>query len=127
MKAFDGQFILAWLIEQGTRPVIIPNGSLIMMIHHNALHLRVIDSINFMPMPLAKLPSTFGLDELKKGYFPHLFNTVGNQSYVGPVPDKQFYSPDSMSSSARAEFNQWYNQEKDKVFNFEEEILAYCR
>nr|XP_042912384.1 uncharacterized protein LOC122272597 [Parasteatoda tepidariorum] len=37
--------------------------------------MRIIDSLSFLPMSLAKLPKSFGLQELKKGYFPHLFNT----------------------------------------------------
>ncbi|XP_042906674.2 uncharacterized protein [Parasteatoda tepidariorum] len=127
MKAFDGQFILSWLIEQGTKPDIIPNGSLLMLIRHKALQLRIIDSINFMPMALSKLPVTFNLVETRKGFFPHLFNTPQNHDFIGSIPDDYYYTPDAMSSSVRAEFFKWYEQQKDKIFNFKEEILAYCR
>lgn len=44
-----------------------------------------------MPMSLAKLPNAFGLKELKKGYFPHFFDTPQNQQYVGPLPAEEFY------------------------------------
>lgn len=98
-----------------------------MMLQHKGLQIRVVDSINFMAMPLAKLPSTFGLEEITKGYFPHLFNSAGNQSFVGPIPDVKFYSPDTMSTHVRADFMKWYEGQKDKTFNFKEEILAYCR
>ncbi|XP_035217350.1 uncharacterized protein LOC118190704 [Stegodyphus dumicola] len=70
MKGFDGQFVMAWLLEQGTAPEVIPNGSMIMNVRHPSLNIRVIDSLNFLPMALAKLPGCFGLTELKKGYFP---------------------------------------------------------
>ncbi|XP_035207967.1 uncharacterized protein LOC118182685 [Stegodyphus dumicola] len=76
MKGFDGQFVMAWLLEQGTAPEVIPNGSMIMSVRHPS-HIRVIDSLNFLPMALAKLPGCFGLSELKKGYFPHLFQLEG--------------------------------------------------
>ncbi|KFM64530.1 hypothetical protein X975_14604, partial [Stegodyphus mimosarum] len=66
--------MMAWLLEQGTAPEVIPNGSMIMSVRHPSLNIRVIDSLNFLPMALAKLPGCFGLSELKKGYFPHLFN-----------------------------------------------------
>jgi hypothetical protein len=66
---------MAWLLAQGTAPQVIPNGSMVMTINHTALDIRVIDSLNFLPMALAKLPACFGISELKKGYFPHLFNT----------------------------------------------------
>ena len=36
------------------------------------------DSLNVLPMPLKALPETFGLTELKKGYFPHFFNREEN-------------------------------------------------
>jgi hypothetical protein len=42
----------------------------------------MIDSINFLPSALSELPKMFGLEELKKGYFPHLFNRKENQSVV---------------------------------------------
>ena len=50
--------------------------------------IRFIDSLSFFQMPLSAFPKTFGLTELKKGYFAHLFNTRANQHYVGPLPPK---------------------------------------
>ena len=37
-------------------------------------------------MPLANLPKTFGLDlsMYSKGDFPHIFNCLENQNYIGP-------------------------------------------
>lgn len=124
---FDGQFIMAWLLEQGIAPEVIPNGSMLMSIYVKTLNIRIIDSINFIPMSLCNLPACFGLTELKKGYFPHFFNTRENQNYVGPMPDPSFYGPDTMSSTARDEFTHWYEAHKEMVFNFQEEMLAYCR
>ena len=37
-------------------------------------------------MLLKALPKTFGLTELKKGYFSQFFNQKENQTYVGPLP-----------------------------------------
>ena len=64
----------------------------------NQLNIKVIDSFNHLPMALSKLSGGFSLTEIKKGYFPHLFNTVENQTYVGPYPDKKYYSPEFMTS-----------------------------
>lgn len=86
---------MAWLLQQGTAPEIIPNGSMIMALTHKGLDIRVIDSLNFLPMPLSKLPACFGLSELK-GFFPHIFNTRENQSYVGPHPEEKYYSAETM-------------------------------
>jgi hypothetical protein len=57
---------------------------------------RIIDSLNFLPMPLAAMPKTFDEKELRKGYFPHFFNTIANIDYKGPLPDPSFYGADSM-------------------------------
>lgn len=95
---------------------MIPNGSMLMSIRHNGLNLRVINFLNFLPIALAKVPASFGLTELKKGYFPHLFNIWENQNYVGLIPDSSFYSPDTMSTSGRQMFLAWYDQQKDLVY-----------
>ncbi|XP_062621681.1 uncharacterized protein LOC134283252 [Saccostrea cucullata] len=72
------------------------------------------------------MPSAFGLNEMKKGYFPHFFNTEQNQNYVGPYPPAAFYKPDEMSTSGREAFYQWYDQQRGKVFDFQKEFVGYC-
>jgi len=57
---------------------------------------RIIDSLSFIPMPLAAMPKTFGEKELVKGFFPHYFNTAANASYVGPLPEPAMYGADAM-------------------------------
>lgn len=101
---FDGQFLLGCLLEQGLTPEIIPCGSKVMSIRHKTIGIRVIDSFNFLPMALARMPSCFGFSELRKGFSPHLFNTRENQEYDGPLPEVSYYSPDSMSNAARSRF-----------------------
>ena len=62
---------------------------------------RFIDSLSFFTMPLSAFPKTFGLWELKEGFFPHLFNTPANQDCHGPIPDAQDYMPDRMNVATR--------------------------
>jgi len=57
---------------------------------------RVIDTLNFIPMPLATMPKTFGEKELSNGYFPHFFNKAANSDYVGPLPEPATYGADAM-------------------------------
>ena len=52
-------------------------------------------------MPLSSLPKAYGLSEIEKGIFPHLFNTPQNQIYSGPLPALDVYSLDSMDSKER--------------------------
>ena len=82
----------------------------------------------FLPFSLASFPVTFGLTELCKGFFPHLFNTAANQSYVGPLPDVQYYDPDGMSSKKREEFLRWHTTRVSEgyVFDLKRDMTQYC-
>ena len=51
-------------------------------------NLNFIDSMCFLQMPLSGFTKALGLRELKKGFFPHFFNTAENQDYVGEFPSK---------------------------------------
>ena len=93
-------------------------------------NIRFIDSIDFVSGALATLPKTFGFSELKKGYFPHLFNIPGNQNYVGSIPAKHYYDPDHMKPNCnnRSKFLKWYDErvEENYVFDFQKELRMYC-
>jgi hypothetical protein len=79
-------------------------------------------------MSLSELPRTFGEEEISKGYFPHLFNRKENHNKVfDNLPDIKFYNPDSMKPEWRTEFMNWYSQHKDDLFDFNKELLRYCK
>ena len=94
-----------------------------------ATEIKFIDSINFIPMALARFPKTFGQDELCKGYFPHYFNKDENQEYVGPIPCQDDYGANYMKPEAREKFLTWHQEqvENNYVFDYQHEILKYCR
>ena len=71
---------------------------------------------------------TFGVTELVKGYFPHLFNRTENQTYIGPIPPSAYYYPDGMSPSEKENLS-WHKslQQNNYVFNFQDELLKYCQ
>ena len=78
LKGFDGMFILHELYQQ-QREVVdqLTVGAKVLSFKSGPI--KFIDSFCFFPMPLASFPSTFNLTELKKGFFPHLFNTPDHQ------------------------------------------------
>nr|XP_023024974.1 uncharacterized protein LOC111513046 [Leptinotarsa decemlineata] len=88
-------------------------------------------------MPLAKLPKAFGLDGVKKGYFPHLFNKAENWNYVGPLPALGYYDPESIKYTTNLEEDkdpkkqliEWHKQlsEQGYVFDFQKELVEYCQ
>ena len=126
-KGYDAQFIRNWCIENTMKPYCIYNGTKIMYMKVNRI--KFIDSLNFVQSKLSAFPKTFGLKELKKGYFPHFFNKKHNQNYVGPIPSKKHFGYDQMSSSVRKDFLQWYKAKQDEnyVYNFKNELREYCR
>ncbi|XP_025163157.1 uncharacterized protein LOC112590523 [Harpegnathos saltator] len=108
-SAFDSQFILRYLVESNNyvEPKFILNGTKIILL--TVGQTKFIDSINYMPMRLSMLPKAFGLKGISgKGLFPHLFNTVENQYYTGPLPDIRYFSPDTMKLDEREEFLAWH-------------------
>ena len=107
-----------------SKPQVILRGTKLISIKFN--NIKYIDSYSFIPMALANFPKTFGMTELKKGFFPHKFNTPENQNYKGAIPGKEYYQSDYFSQLKKKEFDIWYESQKDKVFNFKQEFHDYC-
>src|SRR5436190_1483670 len=106
-KAYDGQFVLRHMIEElGWDPKLIMAGSKIQSLKYS--HLQFIDSLNFLLEGLGKLPKTFNLGDVAKGYFPHFFNKIENYNYIGPIPPPEMYGCDDMSVEGRKDFFNWY-------------------
>lgn len=84
-----------------------------MLISVNSI--RIIDSFNFIPMSLSAMPKAFGIEDTCKGFFPHLFNTLENEKYIGEWPDAFYYTPATMKSTDYETFMKWYFQQTTKV------------
>jgi hypothetical protein len=70
LKNTTANFIFNYLVHTACiKPSVILNGSKILSME--VCGIRSIDSYNFLPCVLAKMPAAFGLSELKKGYLPH--------------------------------------------------------
>ena len=127
-KGYDFQLVAEWLVSHGVKPSITHNGQKIMQLEVKCdYNIRFVDSISFTLIPLKDFPKTFGLVELAKGYFPHMFNTDENQQYVGPYPDKIYYGYDQLKKDDREKFHEWYKTTEGKTFNFKEEMYRYCK
>lgn len=125
-QAFDHQFILNHILTKtDLKPELIMRGTKLIMIKVG--NVKFLDSLNYFPMALSKLPKAFGLgDNFKKGYFPHLFNTSVNEKYVGSIPPIEYYDPDNMKEEAREMFLKWYGENKNYEFDMQKEIVEYC-
>lgn len=86
-----------------------------------------LDSVNYLAMPLRKLPEAFGLTAVKSWY-SHLFNTAENMNYVVPAPDISYYDVNQMHDSERKEFLLWYETTaKKEVFDNKRVLERYCQ
>ena len=116
--------------ENGYSPMITSDvWSWRILIFKATLNIKFIDLLNFIPMRWANFPKTFGIEELEKGYFPHLFNRKENENYFGPILTTPYYNPNGMSPKDREAFLAWHASKKESnyVFNFNDKILSYCR
>ena len=124
-KGYDFQFVQTYCLENDMKPKkMLRDGGKIKYMEVNGL--RFIDSISFVAAPLKDFPKAFGLHELKKGYFPHLFNRPENWGYKGMFPPAECYSPDNMRSGDRKDFLAWYALQTG-TFDFEKECMDYCK
>ena len=127
LKGFDGLFLLQELYK-GKRKVEeqLTIGAKVLSFKSGPLTFK--DSLCFLPMPLSAFPSTFGLTELKKGFFPHSFNLPSNQDYVGPIPDLHYFDPDGMSAKNKAALETWHADQvrRNVVYDFKKELEEYC-
>ena len=125
-QGYDGYFVVNQYHSNNQTVKQIRNGCKLLQVQHD--NIRFTDSLSFFQMPLAAFPKTFGLTELKKGYFPHKFNIPDHQEYVGPVPAIDHYMPEVMSPEGRQKFETWHKEQRDNqvLFDFQKELVASC-
>lgn len=128
MKGFDGCFLMRYLAENGTKPTIILRDKKILAIIIPQLSIRIIDSLNFLPMPLSAFAKAFNLSETK-GYFPHFFSNCNNFTYSGPMPPKETYGTRTMKPLQLTAFVKWYAEQiaSGHIFTFKNEMALYCK
>lgn len=90
------------------------------------------DSRNHLMGSVASLAKDFGC-KLGKEVFPHLFNSVENYSYIGPLPGKEYYDLSFLKTEKDFDdFHSWYEFEKklyceEKPWNFRAKLFEYCK
>ena len=125
-QGYDGYFVVRQYHTDNQIVEQLHNGCKLLQVKRDSI--RFIDSLSVFQMPLSAFPKTFGLTELRKGYFPHKFNIPKNQEYVGPIPAIDYYMPEAMPPEGRQEFKKWHQEQRDnhKVIDFQKELLLYC-
>lgn len=131
-RGYDSYFLYHYLLENSIVPKIMFKGTKIMYCHvDHGLNITLLDSLNFLPMALAKLPKSFGLSEMKKGYFPHLYHTTDvlrhpQHLHLPHLPPLHYYDVDAMSKEKRQDLLDWYHTHRHEPFDFWKELKEYC-
>lgn len=139
-KGYDFQFIRSWCTRNHREIDVISNGLKIMKMVDLTSGIVFLDSLNFLPMPLAAFTKTFGLGEsvdghvLKKGYFPHFANTPLNvATWIGDVPAKKYFGPSNFRTEVDLmRFEKWHAERQAEVdsglkpYDFKQELVDYC-
>ncbi|XP_019340259.2 uncharacterized protein LOC106737847 isoform X1 [Alligator mississippiensis] len=125
-KGRDNYFIVSQLSKERKGVKLIAQEGKLVCIEVTSLGIRFIDSSNFLPMKLNKLPQAMGFEGCR-GYFPRRFNTPENQDYVGPLPEARYYGVESMMPCEKEEFLEWYRENRDKTFDLQKELAYYCQ
>ncbi|XP_063773246.1 uncharacterized protein LOC134909855 isoform X1 [Pseudophryne corroboree] len=123
---YDVYFVMRQLIKEKLKTSVLAQGGKLLCIMVSDLNIRFIDSLNFLPMCLSRLPKAMGFGGLK-GHFPHFINTAANKNYIGAMPDIQHFFMQYMMEPEKVEFKEWYERYKHKSFNFQDELKCYCK
>ena len=116
-KGYDGYFILDELYKQRTSNLKqIVNGAKILSLE--LPNIKFIDSMNFFPMALSNFPKTFGLNEMKKGFFPHFFNTQPKPDLRGVHARKILLRPRWDVPSKKRRIRQMVQRESIRKIHF---------
>ena len=110
-------------------PKIITNGLKHLSVESPICNIRIIDSLNLLPSSWSRLPKMFGIkNEIKKGYFPHLFyRTESQTACLDHLPDQQCYNSNRIKPEEKSAFREWYSKHQNDPFDFQTELLEYCR
>lgn len=126
-SGYDSRLLFEKLIKTATAtPSVIFRGSKIIQLKFRKN--TFIDSMLHVQGSLRKLAKEYGYTNIRKGHFPHLFNSIENYNYVGPIPGKEFFDLPFMFKDKKEleEFDVWYDSWSGKEWNFKKELLDYC-
>ena len=143
-SGFDSKFVYAEALKMKVPSSHIIRGTNFISLSLGGLRsqkTQFLDSMLHLPGSLSGLADGFFgkspdkelRESLSKGYFPHSFNTLENQDYVGEIPDLSFFNLENskLGGGARKyeyvlKIKEWHQKQKGKPWNFKEELVKYC-
>ncbi len=115
--------------SEGTKRCTVKGGVLLREgeVIHQPLYAKIFqDSYAMIPQPLSKLLTTFGFEDDVKGFFPHGY-AWADRLYKKRkmLPKLAHYWPGKYKPAERTALIDWYNNERDKPFDFKDSAKVY--
>ena len=92
---------------------------------------KFLDSMLHLPGSLANLAvGFFGAEaNIRKGHFPHLFNSEEHYTYEGPLPALHYFDMAFMIRDKKAlvAFKVWHAERSLTPWHFKHELVEYCK
>lgn len=141
-KAYDAIIVKHYFSLRERYSVDVMRGRKVMHMQYDSLKLRFIDSTNFIPSALRNLSKDFGIEELKKGFFPHsimndkYWQICEEKEFMVSLPSKKEFAPNFKNGKAgrleESELDEFYTGQialcaaNDGLWNLKEESILYC-
>lgn len=118
----------------------IQRGQKLLSMKYVNLKLEFRDSLCFIPTALRSMAGDFGIEELKKGFFPHRLITTQfmeeacASDFIVLRPGKEWFDMDHRAGTAGVKeaqeleqfFDQFYGSTSDELWNMKEDSICYC-
>jgi hypothetical protein len=131
-RAYDSILIKSYLWKvKGWVSQDICRGRKFLQLSYPKYELTFRDSLCFIPTTLRSLSSDFGIEEFRKGYFPHKWMTVERFLSIPPNgivehPGAEFFESD-LSKKEQKEFQEFLSEFlKLKDWNVQQDAIEYC-
>jgi hypothetical protein len=126
---YDVILIQKYLYDNSIIPKIISKGNKIIMLSVPKYKIRCIDTIHFLPMPLACMKDSLNITTAeKKGFPPYMLWSYDNinEKYT-QLPSQHYFNTRNMTKEKHTEFKTWYEKNKNKHYCMKKEVILYCQ
>lgn len=136
---YDSIFVEKYMLEMhGQIPSKLQRGTRIMQMEFSANEVTFKDSLCFIPSALRAMPSSFGITELAKGFFPHKLMTVSyfeeaeTQHFRVRRPPREVWETDFRRGKdglkEKKEMEEFLTRfySTDDLWDLKEDSIRYC-
>lgn len=139
-KSYDAILVKSYMAQYKKQfSVDVQRGNKILSMDFDDLDIHFRDSLSFIPSALRSMSDDFGIEELKKGHFPHSIMTqdylleAERYNFVVPKPPRSAYDYDprfgGKALKELAELQTWldeYYSDGVDTWNMKNESVVYC-